>query len=242
MKLGVLVISVAMVVHMGARSAESAESLEVTDAFSRLNALAEELAEERRALGVSTGAPPSIVAPSSLAVPAGAARSDREAGVRSAGADGESAACGSRRELSQTISALQERYDEHGRAIIAVNDELPMLRRTVLDMERVCTERLAKHIGSALGGIEALDLAADYRIVERLTGCVDRLREATDDELSATTSNIRMQRLAVEMERLGRMTHRVADLERALLRGISKRKRLVQELGQFQREIEAVCR
>ena len=117
-----------------------------------------------------------------------------------------------------------------------------MLRRTVLDMERVCTERLAKHIGSALGGIEALDLAADYRVVERLTGCVDRLREATDDELSATTSNIRMQRLAVEMERLGRMTHRVADLERALLRGISKRRRLVQELGQFQREIEAVCR
>ena len=141
-----------------------------------------------------------------------------------------------------TIGALQDRYDEHGRTIIAVNDELPRLRKTVLDMERVCTEHLSDDIGSALGGIEALDLAADYRVVERLTGCVDRLREETDEELSGTSSNIRMQRLAVEMVRLGRMTHRVADLERALLRGISKRERLVQELGQFQQEIEAVCR
>lgn len=251
MKVGVLIILVAMVVNIGLHSAVSAESLEVIDAFSRLDMLAEELAEEQRKLGILTGTPPSIEAPPNLVDRVGtttqtdltgAARSDREAVVQSAGSNGESTTCGSRQELSTTIGVLQERYDEHGRTIIAVNDELPMLRKMVLDVEHVCTERLAKHIDSALSGVDARDLAADYRIVEKLTGCVDRLRQATDEELSATASNIRMQRLAVEMEQLGLMTHLVADLERALLRGISKRERLVQELGQFQQEIKAVCR
>lgn len=250
-KFRVRLVLVAMLAHVGAHGPAAAESSEVTDAFSRLDALAEELAEARRALGVSAGAPLSTAAQPGLAGPGeaaaqtaatGATRPDGEADVRSDGPDGESAACGSRSDLSTTIGALQDRYEEHGRAIIAVNDELPRLRKTVLDMERVCSERLATHIDSALSGIEALDLAADYRVVERLTACVDRLREETDEELSRTASNIRMQRLAVEMERLGGMTHRVADLERALLRGISKRMRVAQELGQFQQEIEAVCR
>ena len=255
MKSGVLLVVLTIagaVLCVGPRSATAVESPDVVDAFSRLDALAEELAGRQHSLAESAGtASPSVRAsperrPSAAAVAQPAATADTgpdpERGTRSDSAHDESAACAPRRELSKTINALLERYDDHGRVIIAVNDELPMLRRAVLDMEHVCTERLGNHIGSALGGVEALDLAADYRVVERLTACVDRLREETDEELSRTASNIRMQRLAVEMEQLGRMTHRVADLERALLRGISKRDRLVQELGQFQQEIEVVCR
>ena len=144
--------------------------------------------------------------------------------------------------MAGTITALRERYQEHGRAIIEVNDALPSFRAAVLDMERICTERLADELASALTRLEALALSADHQVVDSLTNCVDRLREETDGELSATTSNIRMKRLAAEMERLGHMTHRVADLERALLRAISKRDRLVYEFGQFEEEREAVCR
>ena len=141
--------------------------------------------------------------------------------------------------MAETITALRERYQEHGRAIIEVNDALPSFRAAVLDMERICTERLADELASALTRLEALALSPDHQVVDTLTNCVDRLREETDGELSATTSNIRMKRLAAEMERLGHMTHRVADLERALLRAISKRDRLVYEFEQFAEEREA---
>ena len=169
-------------------------------------------------------------------------RGASEANARTDGTPGMDAPCASRQETAERITGLQQRYGEHGEAIIDVNEELSGFRKGVLDMERVCTQPLASDIASARARVEVLDLEADYRIVDDITACVDRLREKTDDELSAMTSNIRMQRLAAEMERLGSMTHRVADLERALLRGISKRDRLVQELGQFQREIEAACR
>lgn len=252
MKLGVLLIMLVMngvLFHLGPRDASAAESLETVDAFARLDALADEITAWQRSLGESVGSTPSSVATPPTDAAAAATQPDTlgesdpnlESGAPVVGVHGETADCGSRHELAATITVLQDRYEEHGEVIIVVNDELPSLRRTVLDMERVCTERLAKYIGSALTRIEALAIAADYRVVETLTACVDRLRGETDEELSGAGSNIRMQRLAVELELLGRMTHRVADLERALLRGISKRDRLLLELGQFQREIEAVC-
>ena len=253
MKLGVMLLIVlvmnGVLFHLGSRNASAAESPETVDAFARLDDLAEEITAWQRSLGGSAGSTLSSVAtpPTDAATAAtqpdalGELAPSRDNDVLAGGVHGEVADCGSRHELAATITVLQDRYDEYGEAIIEVNDELPSLRQTVLDMERVCTERLTKYIGSALTRVEALAIAADYRIVETLTACVDRLRRETDEELSGAASNIRMQRLAVELELLGRMTHRVADLERALLRGISKRDRLVQELGQFQREIEAVC-
>ncbi|MCY4515169.1 MAG: hypothetical protein OXC69_08580 [Candidatus Tectomicrobia bacterium] len=89
--------------------------------------------------------------------------------------------------------------------------------------------------------VRVIDLEADYRFVDKLTACVDLLRESTDDELRAPTSNIRVQRLVEEMERLTSMTHKVTDLERELLRGISKSDRIVQEVGQFRQEIKVAC-
>ena len=143
--------------------------------------------------------------------------------------------------MTKRISELQQRYEEHGTAIIDVNDQLPTLRKGVLDIERVCAKRLTDDIASAMARVEVLEVETDREDVNILTACVDRLREETNDELKATKINIRLQRLATEMERLVKMTHLVEELERALLRGISKRDRLVQELGQFQREIKAAC-
>ena len=157
------------------------------------------------------------------------------------GTQSSSGACGSRQEMTERISELQQRYKKHGTAIIAVNDQLPTLRKGVLDIERVCAKRLTDDIASAMARVKVLEVETDREDVNILTACVDRLREKTNDDLKATEINIRLQRLAAEMERLGSMTHRVADLERALLRGISKRDRLVQELGQFQQEIKAAC-
>ena len=237
----------------------AAESPEVTQAFSRLDALAEELAARRRALGdvpgtasafvpasppaAGAGSPPAPASPPD-SVESGRGRlfSIRDLGAPAVAGHGGEAPCASRPEMAEVITGLRQRYGEHGKAIIGVNDEVPAFREGVLDLERVCTDRLANRIASARARVEVIDLEADHRVVGTLTTCVDRLREKTDDDLSAATSNIRMQRLAAEMERLGSMTHRVADLERALLRGISKRDRLALELGQFQQEIEAACR
>lgn len=241
----VIAALIALMLHPGPHGAAAAESSGVADAFSRLDALAEELTGWRRLLGRS-GAAATPPAAGATGAPKPDAtddeRTDEESRAVTVATQGSPASCGSRQEMVGTITALRERYQDHGRAIIGVNDALPSFRTAVLDMELICTERLADELASTLERVEGLDLAADYRIVDTLTICVDRLREETDDELSATTSNIRMKRLAVEMERLGRMTHRVADLERALLRAISKRDRLVYEFGQLREEMEAVCR
>lgn len=225
--------------------AGAAEPPVVADAFSRLDVLAEELAEDQRLPGETPGSPPASVsapqpepAPTPEAVGGGAhggAISGLSGGAR------DETPCGTAKETEATIAALQERYEEHGRGIIGANDKLPSFRGAVLDDESICEERLAEEISATFALIDALELAVDYRAVDALTVCVDRLRKETDEEISATASNIRMRRLAAEMERLGTMTHRVSDLERAFLRGISKRDRLVEEFGQFQREIEAVC-
>ncbi|MCY4515167.1 MAG: hypothetical protein OXC69_08570 [Candidatus Tectomicrobia bacterium] len=213
----------------------AATSSEVADAFSRLDALAEELAERQRALGEGTdttavqASPPSAVATPAPTLVA------PNVGVQ------EDITCGSRQEINAQIRALEGRYGDRSIKIIAVNKRLPMFRQGVLDTQRACTAGLTDDISAALARVEGLDLEADYRVVDTLTVCVNRLRQAADGELGAATSNIRMQRLAEEMNRLTSMTHQVADLERALLRGISKRNRLKQELEQYRQEIEAVC-
>ena len=240
----VAIVISCLLVLSGFRGTAVAESADVTEAFSRLDALSEELLKRRRALeerglGVSPApapAPPAVVAPAPA--PSSGIRQilDSIAGKRS-----KAKPCGSRQEMTKRISELQGRYKKHSTAIIDVNDQLPTFRKGVLNIEHVCAKRLTDDIASAMGRVKVLDVETDREDVNILTACVDRLREKTNDELKATKSNIRLQRLAAEMERLGSMTHRVADIERALLRGISKRDRLVQELGQFQEEIKAEC-
>ena len=225
-----------------------ATSSELTDAFSRLDALAEELAERQRALGgVPEAASDLTPIPPPEAVPAvppvdTVATEDlaREPTPLPVDAQG-NPVCGSRQEMAERMSRLQDRYDANGTVLIAVNDNLPAFRSGVLHEEDICAQLLAEDVDSALAQVQVINLEPDRQIVDTLITCVDRLRDETDKKFDTTTNSIRARRLANEMELLNEMTLRVTGLERALLRGISKRDRLVQELEQYWREIQGAC-
>ena len=228
----------------------AATSSELNDAFSRLDALAEELDELQRALGNapeapsdSTPLPPPEAAPAVPPDDSAVTETEEVAGepapvpVDSEG----NPVCGSRQEIAERMSMLEERYDANGKVLIAVNDDLPAFRSSVLDEEGICAHRLAEDVYSALAQVEVINLAPDRQVVDTLITCIDRLREETDEKFNKTTSSIRVRRLANEMELLNEMTHRVTGLERALLRGISKRDRLVQELEQYRQLVHDAC-
>ena len=239
----------AVLVQFGLCGVASATSSELADAFSRLDALAEELDELLRALGDASEAPsdsapllppeavPAVPSEDSL-VTEEMAREPFPVPVDSGG----SPACSSRREIAERTSMMEQRYDANGTVLIAVNGDLPALRAGVLDEEGICAQRLAKRVASALKRLGVIDFETDQQAVDIFVACVDRLREETDAELNKeTNSGIRLQRLTNELGHLGDVTHRVTGLERALLRGISKRDRLMQELEQYREEIEAAC-
>ena len=240
MRYGALIAAVlagSLSAQLGLCGLAVARSPEIIEAFSELDRLAEELAERRRELGeVPAAATPPASGTSDGAV------SSEDVPSRDADVGGRNVSCASRQEVADLMEGLEERYKEHGEAIIQTNGRLPAFREKLLDAEQVCSRDLEGDIVAGYSMVERLELEADRDMVDELTICVDRLRHETDEQLSATTNNIRMQRLAAEMERLGSMTHRVTNLERALLRGISKRDRLVEELGQFRQEIEVTCR
>ncbi|MDE0206070.1 MAG: hypothetical protein OXP66_08580 [Candidatus Tectomicrobia bacterium] len=218
------------------------------DAFSRLDALAEELDELRRALDdVPKTLPNTTPLPLPDAVPAvpsedGSAAGElaRQPAPLPVDAEG-NLVCDSRQDIAERMSKLEKRYDANGMVLIAVNADLPAFRSAVLDEEGICAKSLAGEVYSALARVEAIDLEPDHQIVDSFIACVDRLREETDEKFRMSTNSIRVRRLAREMELLNGMTHQVTGLERALLRGISKRNRLVQELEQYGQEIQGAC-
>ena len=231
----------AVLAQVGLCGMAAATSSELTDAFSRLDALAEELAERQRELG---GAPEAPSDPAPLPLPETPPPVDEAlapAPTRLPVDTQGQPICGARQDLAERMSRLQQRYDAHGAVIIAVNDALPAFRAGVLDMEGICAPRLAENVDSALARVGVIDLEPDRQVVDTLITCVDRLREETDDKFNTTTNSIRAQRLANELEILNAMTLGVTGLERALLRGISKRDRLVQELEQYRQEIQGAC-
>ena len=239
----------AVLVQFGLCGLASATSSELADAFSRLDALAEELDELQRALADAPGAPSdSVPLPPPEVLPAAPsedsllteelAREPFPVPIDSGG----SQVCGSRREIAERTSMIEQRYDAHGTVLIAVNGDLPALRDGVLAEEVRCTQRLAKRVDSALKRLGVIDFATDQQAVDTFVACVDRLREETDAELKEDAiSGIRRRRLNNELGHLGDVTHRVTGLERALLRGISKRDRLMHELEQYREEIQAAC-
>lgn len=247
--LAALILSAALV-QFSFCGVVGATSSELDDAFSRLDALAEELDKLLRALGNAPEAPPSdsTPLPPPEAVPAvppddsvAAEKLVREPAPVPV-VDSESGpVCGSRQEIDRRMSTLEERYDANGAVLIAANNDLPAFRSRVLDEEGICARRLAEDVYSALAQVEVIDLAPDRQVADAFVSCIDRLREETDEKFNTTTSSIRVRRLANEMELLNEMTHRVTGLERALLRGISKRDRLVQELEQYRQLIQDAC-
>ena len=111
--LRVAVVIAALLLHLGPHGAAAAESSGVADAFSRLDALAEELAGWRRSLGDSGAAatPPAAGAPKPDATDDERADSENREN-RAMAADthgsGSSASCGSRKEMAGTITALRD--------------------------------------------------------------------------------------------------------------------------------------
>lgn len=242
--IGFTVAAGAVLAQFGLCGIVAATSPELTDAFSRLDALAEELAERQRAFGEAPAADPIPLSPPEIVpapLPVDTVVDEDVVPTPSPVDTRGKTVCGSRQKMAERMSRLQKRYKAHGNVIIAVNDALPAFRAGVLDTEGICGVALAEDVDSALAQVRVIDLEPDRQVVDTLITCVDHLREETDDQFNTTTNSIRAQRLANEMQLLNEMTLRVTGLERALLRGISKRDRLVQELEQYQQEIQGAC-
>ena len=234
--------------QFGLCGAADATSAELTEAFSRLDALAMELAELRRALG-EAGEPvsDSIPLPPSEAVRAprptdGAASEDQESGPAPPPVgDQAGTICGSRQEMAERISGLENSFNRRSDIIIGVHGLLPGFRVGVLDTEGICASSLHNEIESAMAGVSGLVLDPDLQTVAGLASCLDRSRETTNKGLVSTESTIGLLRLDRELALWTKMTMRVTELEQALLRGVSKRDRLMQELELFRHEIAQAC-
>ena len=217
-----------------------AESPVVAEAFSRLDALAEELA---RADGV---VPPPVPPPPK---PAPAPPNPPNGGPRPAPSlpgtvpvPSETSHCGPLEEITEAIKEVEDRYGEYSDAIVEVNNKLPGFREGVLDPERACGRRFGDDIGYAIRRLEGIDILGDQQHAGGLGVCVDRLRRETNDKMDEENiSTIALQRLAALLERLKGANGQIISLERSLVRGTSKRDRLVQELEHFHEEIKRAC-
>lgn len=221
----------------GAVEATDSELPAVAEAFARLDALQRDLAAWRQALSGGSGeAPFSIPA---VAEDEGVPLSTGE--VSSAPSRMRDVSCDSREKIDDNLGEIEERHAEAADTIIDANQDLRNFRAGLLNLDEICEPRLADGIASAETRLLELDIETDRTATNEISICIDRLRKRTDNDLKQADSSIRMRRLAAEMEGLIAVTERAMELERALLRGRSKRDRIVQELRQFQQEIENAC-
>ena len=208
-------------------------SSQLSEAFERLDNLAAELDGRLGELGI----PPQPVGPERLQQDDDSACSVRLAGLAPEDTEEMSVSCVSRREMAARILDLQARFEESARTIVEINGEMPAFREGVVDV-RVCTEDLTKDITTAVVRLESLDIGADCRAIPELGPCIDRLRKETNEELDRATSRVALERLAAELERVLSMNEQSIALEQTLHRGVSKRRRLLQELREFGQELE----
>ena len=222
-----------------------AESRKVAEAFSRLNALAEELAEQQGRIAQEAGGVPPPAPPPPGPVPAPQAPSNggpRPAPSPSGSVPSETSHCDPLEEITETIREVEERYGEYSDAIVEVNSRLPDFREGMLDPVRVCERRFGDDIGHEIGRLKELDILRDQRHVDGIGVCVDQLRRETDKEMGKEgITTIRLQRLAARLEQLTDINHQIINLQEALVRGNSKRDRLIQELDHFHEEVKETC-
>lgn len=223
-----------------------AESPEVAEAFSRLDALAEELAKRRGLIAQAAGGvpPPASPLPDSVSVPAPRTPSNggpRPAPSPSGSVPSETSRCGPLEEITETIQKIEGHYDEYSKAITEVHGKLSGFRERVLDLERICEPRFGEDVGYEIRRLKELDILGDQRHIDGPSACVDRLRMEIDAKMSDEINHISLQRLGVQFTRLKDMNDQIIDLERSLVRGMSKRDRLVQELEDYHEEIRGAC-
>lgn len=221
-----------------------AESPEVAKAFSRLDALADELSELRRPPVQADGGDPPLLGPIPALEPPSTVSGPRPAPSLPSAVRGPSGTgyCGSLEEITETIKEVEERYDGYSVAIVEVNSKLPGFREGMLDPEHICERRFGDDISYEISRLKELAILGAQQHVGRLGVCVDRLRRDIEDKMSEENiSTIRLQRLVVLLARVKNTNDQTINLDRSLLRGISKRDRLVQELEHFYEEIKGAC-
>ena len=148
---------------------------------------------------------------------------------------------GSREKIAEALGNLDERRRDAGRAINDTNENLAEFRKALLDEDEICESDLVENIVSAESRLVNLGIEGDLTAVAMIAVCIIDLRRRTDDAFDRATGSIRLRRLGAEMERLTAIVERAMNLEKALLRGVNKRDRVVGELGQFRREIGIAC-
>ena len=222
-----------------------AESPEVAEVFSHLDALADELAELRSQAGGIVPPPPPVPdlgpSPAPRPPPNVAARPPPTLPESLPDVGPGTIGCGPLEEITETIKEVEDRYREYSGAIVEVNDKLPGFREGMLAPEHICERRFGDDISYEINRLKELAILGAQQHVGRLSVCVDRLRRETDDKMSEEISTIRLQRLAALLARLKNTNDQTINLERSLVRGISKRDRLVQELEHFHEEIRGAC-
>ena len=235
----------------------TSESAQVADAFADLDALSAAIAGRLQEIALLSGLPaasppPVPTSPSadqgSLAGSGGGAdappplpsESHDVAGAGTQRARPES--CGTREDMDLRIGEVEERFDGFRQTINAANDDLPTYRDDVRDIDKICTPQVDSSIASAVNRLDRLRIEPTYDVAVELLACVDDRRRTIDDGLSRPgITTIRIRLLTEELDRLTDTTHRVQDMEQALLRADSKRGRLVKELTEFRQEIASAC-
>ena len=143
-------------------------------------------------------------------------------------------------DIASSIDETEERYRELSRTILAVNDDRDSFSKDVRDINKACAPLTASGLAAAINTLKQLDIDSETEDVMSLGYCADDLHRRTDRELDTPgITTIRMQRLIDEMERLTKMTQRVRKMEGDLERAASKRDRLLEELTQFNHEIQS---
>lgn len=230
------------------------ETAQVTEAFSELDALAAAIAGRLQDLAQHTGLPappPASVptspptdktSPTSASSEAEAPPSPRSESHDVAGASlqGRPEPCGTREDMDLRIGNLEKQFDKFRQTINAANGDLPTYRNDVRDISKICQQQVP--IDSAVKGLDRLRINPTYDEAVELLACVDDRRRTTDAELNRSDiTTIRIRILTEELDRLTDTTHRVQNMEQALLRAKSKQARLLEELTQFRQEITSAC-
>ena len=207
-------------------------SSQLSEAFDTLDTLAAELDGRLGELGV----PPQPDGPERLQQDDGSACPVRVAGFAQENPEEISMSCVSPNKIAARMGDLEVRFERSARKINEINSDLSKFRGWVVG-PNICTDELAKDIMTAGVRLEEIDIDADCQTIAELWPCMDRLRQETNDELDRATSPVAVERFVAKLELVRSMNEQLIALEQTLHRVVSKRRRLLQELGEF-RELE----
>ena len=210
--------------------------------FDHLDCLAEQLSERRNlATQVRECA---TIPPDPVLTLRTSSNGDQRSALSSLGAEPSAIDhCDSLEEVSKAIEETKGRYMKYGDVIIKVNKNLPGFRKHLLDPKHICLSEFEKLVASGIQQLEEIDIRGDQQYVYGHGVCMDRLRREIDAKMSQDTNTIiRQQRLAAQQDRLRGINEQIINLDLSLLRGISKRDRLIQELKSFHEEIKEACK